>query len=183
VTRLIFLGAPGVGKGTQAKALSLSHNIPHISTGDILRTAVEQETQLGVKAQSYMDRGELVPDQLLYDLVHERLKQPDAVGNGWFLDGFPRTVPQAEFLDKLVAEINQPYSRVVNITVPDEVLVQRLLLRGRKDDNETVIRNRLRVYYEQTAPLVDYYRAQNKLVEVDGDKTETEVRDQLVNFV
>lgn len=179
MTRLIFLGAPGAGKGTQAKILSSEYYIPHISTGDILRTAVQQQTALGVKAQSYMDRGELVPDQLLYDLIRERLTQPDTVEQGWILDGFPRTLPQAEFLDGLVAEVNQPYEYVVYITVPDEALVQRLLGRGRKDDNEVVIRNRLRVYYEQTAPLTDYYSKLGKLVDIQGDKSEEEVTAQL----
>jgi adenylate kinase len=183
VARLIFLGAPGAGKGTQAAILSKQKGMPHISTGEILRNAVSQQTNLGAKAQAYMDRGELVPDLLLYDLVRERLQEPDAINHGWILDGFPRTVPQAEFLDALVVEMNQPYQSVVNIAVPDEVLLQRLLLRGRKDDTEEVIRNRLRVYYEQTAPLVNYYQQLNRLVEVDGNQTEVEVMQQLLRLI
>jgi adenylate kinase len=179
VTRLILLGAPGAGKGTQANILSLEYGIPHISTGDILRTSVQQQTALGVKARSYMDRGELVPDQLIYDLVRERLTQTDAIEHGWILDGFPRTVPQAEFLDALGVEISQPYQYVADIAVPDEELVRRLLGRGRQDDNEVVIRNRLRVYYEQTAPLTDYYAKLGKLVKITGNKTEEEVTAQL----
>ncbi len=182
MSRLIFLGAPGAGKGTQAAILSKQQRIPHISTGDILRSAVSQQTTLGVKAQAYMDQGELVPDLLLYDLVRERLQEPDATNQGWILDGFPRTVPQAEFLDALVVEMNQPYQSVVNLVVPDEVLVKRLLLRGRKDDTEEVIRNRLRVYYEQTAPLVHYYQRLNRLVEVDGNQTEAEVTQELIRL-
>lgn len=127
-------------------------------------------TELGQKAQDYMDRGELVPDALILDLVRDRLTQPDAEV-GWLLDGFPRNVEQAKFLDALLAEIGQSCDCVVNLEVPDEVLVARLLGRGRKDDNEDVIRTRLAVYRDQTAPLIDFYRDRQQLVSVDGNQS------------
>jgi adenylate kinase len=169
VPRLIFLGAPGAGKGTQAKTLADSWGIPHVSTGDILRAAVANQTSLGIKAKAYMDRGDLVPDSLVVDLIRDRLAQPDATG-GWILDGFPRNVPQAEFLDQLLTEIGQPCQHVVNLDVPDDVLTERMLSRGRADDTEEVIRNRLKVYRDQTAPLIDFYAHRQLLVPVDGDQ-------------
>jgi adenylate kinase len=167
---LIFLGPPGAGKGTQAAILAEACNIPHISTGDILRSAVTQKTKLGLEAKSYMDQGELVPDQLMLNLVRDRLIQTDAA-SGWILDGFPRTVAQASFLDHLlIDEINQSYNCVVNLDVSDEILTARLLSRGRADDTEETVRHRLHVYREQTAPLVNYYRDRQKLVVIDGDQ-------------
>lgn len=182
MARLIFLGAPGAGKGTQAKVLADVCHIPHVSTGDILREAVTQQTPLGVKAQSYMDKGELVPDQLVIDLMRERMSQPDAQ-NGWILDGFPRTVTQADFLDDLLTEINQPYSYAVNLDVPDEVLVTRLLGRGRKDDTEEIIRRRLQVYREQTAPLIDFYQNRQKLVLINGNVPPDDVTAELKKLI
>jgi adenylate kinase len=167
--RLIFLGPPGAGKGTQAQALAIAHSIPHISTGDILRNAVANQTELGKKAQAFMDAGELVPDQLMLDLVRDRLTQSDTA-SGWLLDGFPRTVAQATFLDELLQDIHQNCDRVINFDVPDEKLVQRLLGRGRADDNEAVIRNRLEVYRKQTAPLIDFYQGRQQLATIDGDQ-------------
>ncbi|NEP17232.1 MAG: adenylate kinase [Leptolyngbya sp. SIO4C1] len=169
MTRLIFLGAPGAGKGTQAQRLSAESQVPHISTGDILRTAVAKQTDLGKKAAHYMNAGELVPDDLILDLIRERLGQADAT-NGWILDGFPRNVSQANFLDGLLEEIQQPCDFVLNLDVPDEVLVTRLLSRGRQDDTEAVIRNRLAVYREQTEPLIDFYRGRQQLVSVNGNQ-------------
>ncbi|BAU10847.1 adenylate kinase [Leptolyngbya sp. NIES-3755] len=174
MARLIFVGPPGAGKGTQSKVLADSHHIPHISTGDILRESVAAQTPLGVKAQGYMDRGELVPDQLVIDLIRERLGKSDA-RSGWILDGFPRNVAQAEFLDVLLDELHQGCDRVINFDVPDEVLVTRMLSRGRKDDNEDTIRRRLEVYREQTAPLINYYESREKLVTIDGDQSMEEV--------
>lgn len=169
MTRLIFLGPPGAGKGTQAYALAQAQQIPHISTGDILRAAVALKTELGQKAQGYMDKGELVPDHLILELVRDRLGYDD-IKAGWILDGFPRTVAQATFLDDLLDDMQQSCDWVINFDVPDEVLVARLLGRGRKDDTEDVIRNRLAVYREQTAPLIDFYQQRNKLVSVDGNQ-------------
>lgn len=169
MARLIFLGPPGAGKGTQAEQLAKACDIPHISTGEILRSAVAHQTDLGIKAQSYMDKGELVPDALILDLVRDRLTQSD-IHSGWILDGFPRNVTQAEFLDKLLDELDQTCDCVVNLDVPDEVLIARLLSRGRKDDNEGVIRNRLVVYRAQTAPLIDFYRDRQALVSVNGNQ-------------
>ncbi|MCU0524585.1 MAG: adenylate kinase [Elainella sp. Prado103] len=182
MARLIFLGAPGAGKGTQAQVLAQAHGIPHISTGDILRQAVAEKTELGRKAQAYMDQGELVPDQLILDLVQERLNQSDAV-SGWILDGFPRTVAQATFLDNLLHKMNQSCDYVVNFEVPDEVLVARLLGRGRKDDTESVICNRLEIYHEQTAPLINFYQARQQLVSIDGKQSIEQVNQQLAHLV
>jgi adenylate kinase len=175
--QLIFMGPPGAGKGTQAQLLAALWKIPHISTGDILRACVVAKTPLGLKAKAYMDAGELVPDELLMDIVQERMNEPDARA-GWILDGFPRTVAQAAFFDKLLCEVGSEGSksgkdcalRAVNLDVPDNVLVTRLLSRGRQDDNEETIRRRLQVYREQTEPLIEFYSAREQLVAVDGDR-------------
>lgn len=181
--RLIFLGPPGAGKGTQAKRLADSYEIPHISTGDLLRAAVVQQNELGIKAKGYMDRGELVPDSLILDMVRDRLTKLDATAAGWILDGFPRNVAQAEFLDKLLSEINQESDIVLNLEVPDEELVIRLLGRGRADDTEDTIRRRLEVYREQTAPVIGYYRHSDRLVSVNGNLSIEEVTAQLQRVV
>jgi adenylate kinase len=178
VTRLIFLGPPGAGKGTQAQILAQHLNIPHISTGDILRQAMKEQTPLGVKAQSYVNSGELVPDQLVQDLVEERLEQADAQ-SGWILDGFPRKVTQAAFLEELLAKTGQGGERVVNLDAPDDVVVTRLLSRGRKDDTEEVIRRRLEIYRNDTAPLIDYYSDRQKLLTINGDQSQEEVTHEL----
>jgi adenylate kinase len=175
--QLIFMGPPGAGKGTQAQLLASLWKIPHISTGDILRACVVAKTALGLKAKAYMDAGELVPDELLMDIVQERMNEPDA-NAGWILDGFPRTVTQAMFFDKLICDVGTGGStsgkdcalRAVNLDVPDNVLVARLLSRGRQDDNEETIRRRLQVYREQTEPLIAFYSAREQLVAVDGDR-------------
>jgi adenylate kinase len=180
--RLIFLGPPGAGKGTQAKALADHWQIPHISTGDILRQALQEQTPLGIKAQSFMNRGELVPDQVVQGLVEERLAKPDCT-SGWILDGFPRTVKQAEFLENLLEKIQQQGERVVNLDVPDEVVVGRLLERGRKDDGETVIRRRLEVYRSETEPLIKHYGSKDRLVVVNGNLSQEEVTSALKNAV
>ncbi|HEY9696514.1 MAG TPA: adenylate kinase [Trichocoleus sp.] len=182
MVRLIFLGPPGAGKGTQAQALAACFGIPHISTGDILRAAVSQKTELGQKAQAYMDKGELVPDQLILEMVRERLHQDD-VEPGWILDGFPRTTAQAVFLDQLLQEIHQSYNYVINFDVPDEVLIARLLQRGRQDDNEQVIRHRLDVYREQTTPLIDFYQKRNQLLSVHGDRHVEAVTTEIQHLV
>ncbi|MBD1853160.1 adenylate kinase [Leptolyngbya sp. FACHB-711] len=183
MARLIFLGPPGAGKGTQAQVLAKHFGIPHISTGDILRSAVARQTELGQKAQSYMDQGELVPDQLIIDMVRERLHEDD-VTPGWILDGFPRTVTQANSLDQLLQEIHQSYDYVVNFDVPDVILIDRLLNRGRKDDTEEVVKHRLDVYRKQTAPLIDFYQNRSQLISVNGDQSVEDVTahlEQLIN--
>lgn len=179
---MIFLGPPGAGKGTQAQVLAQAQGIPHISTGDILRDAVARQTELGQKAQSYMDKGELVPDHLILELVRDRLSQDD-IKDGWILDGFPRTVVQATFLDQLLSEIHQSCNLVINFDVPDEILVSRLLNRGRKDDSEEVVRHRLQVYREQTSPLINFYSDRSQLVSVDGNRPVDEVSEYLRNLV
>lgn len=167
--RLIFLGPPGAGKGTQASLLSEKMNVPHISTGDILRAAVSQGTTLGQQAQSYMDKGDLVPDELILEMIEERLAQKDCENSqGWILDGFPRNLSQAEFLSQLLEKINQVQDYAVNFKVEENKLISRLIKRGRKDDNEETIKNRLVVYEQQTAPVTDFYRQRGELFEVDG---------------
>lgn len=189
----IFLGPPGAGKGTQAQKICKEFGIPQISTGDILRKAIADGTPIGLKAKEYMDNGQLVPDSIVIEIAKERLKAKDCK-NGYVLDGFPRTVAQAEALDT-IADINF----VINIDVKDEVIINRLggrrvcpkcgavyhidWLNGskvckncstelvqRKDDSESTIKERLRVYAEQTAPLIDYYEKSGKIVSVDGAK-------------
>ena len=166
--RVVFLGPPGAGKGTQAVRIAEKYNVPHISTGDILRAAVKEGTELGKLAKSYMDRGELVPDEVIIGIIRERLSQPDVRERGFILDGFPRTLKQAEALDQMLAELNMPLDRVIYLNVDDEEIVKRLLARGRADDTEEVIRNRLKVYREQTAPLIDYYSEKCLLAEIYG---------------
>ncbi len=180
--RLIFLGPPGAGKGTQAQTLAQHWRIPHISTGDILRQAMRDRSPLGIEAQGYMDRGELVPDQLVLDIIAERLSQPDTE-SGWILDGFPRNVSQAGFLAELLQKLEQNGVRVINLEVPDEVLVSRLLDRGRQDDTEQVIRRRLEVYREQTLPLIDFYRDRQQLMSVNGNQPLEKVTFELQNLL
>lgn len=182
MTRVIFLGPPGAGKGTQAQLLCKNCEVPHISTGDILRAAVNAKTELGQKAESYMSAGELVPDELILGLIRERLGQEDAQ-KGWLLDGFPRNVEQAEFLNKLLDEIGQTCEVVINLEVPDDELVTRLLARGRKDDQEDVIRNRLEVYHQQTKPLIDLYTQKEQLVTVNGNQPMETVSGKLSEIV
>jgi len=169
--RVVFLGPPGSGKGTQAKLLGERLGVPAISTGEILRTAVRDKTALGQKAQAIMERGDLVSDDLIVDLIRERISRPDARG-GFILDGFPRTIAQAEALEKLLAEKSDSVSAAVNFRVPDEELNRRMLGRaadeGRADDRPETIRERLRVYREKTEPLIDFYRRRELVADVDG---------------
>lgn len=176
--RLIFLGPPGAGKGTQAQIISENYQIPHVSTGDILRAAVAQETPLGKQAKGYMNRGELVPDELILNLIQDRLSYEDTA-KGWILDGFPRNVNQAAFLEELLAKLDQNADCVLNLEVPDEILVSRLLERKRKDDNESTIRRRLEVYHQDTVPVIDFYQQRKTLKIVDGNQTMEEVSGQL----
>lgn len=181
-TRLIFLGPPGAGKGTQAEVLAKDYSIPHISTGEILRQAIREQTDLGKQAQEFVDAGDLVPDSLILDLIRERLQQNDAA-SGWILDGFPRNVAQAKFLSTLLSELNQNCDVVLNLEVADNVLVERLLGRGRKDDNEATISRRLDVYRELTAPVIKFYQGNNSLKSVDGDRPMEEVTAALKNCI
>lgn len=180
--RLIFLGPPGAGKGTQAQIISENHKIPHVSTGDILRTAVAERTPLGLQAKDFMNRGELVPDALILDLIQDRLSYEDTV-NGWILDGFPRNVNQAAFLEKLLADLGQDADCVLNLEVPDEVLVARLLERKRKDDNEITIRRRLEVYHQDTVPVIDFYQQRETLKTIDGNRSMEEVTQKLSEVI
>jgi len=169
--RLLLLGPPGAGKGTQAGRLVDELQIPQISTGDMLRAAVAAGTPVGVEAQGYMDAGKLVPDEVVIGVAKERLGKPDAQ-QGFILDGFPRTVAQAEALDVMLPSLGCELERCVALTVNEDELVERLLKRaeieGRADDNEESIRTRMAEYREKTAPLVDYYRSKEILVEVNG---------------
>jgi adenylate kinase len=171
VTRLLLIGTPGAGKGTQAQRLSETFDIPAISTGDIFRLNVKNETELGKQAKAFMDRGEYVPDSLTNELVRDRLSHADAT-DGFLLDGYPRTADQVEELDDILAEKNQQLDAVVMLSADVDEVVRRLLNRaieqGRADDTEEVIRHRLDVYEEQTAPLISVYAARDLVITVDG---------------
>jgi adenylate kinase len=163
--RLVLLGPPGAGKGTQAVLLSEKLGVPHISTGDLFRANIGEKTPLGLEAKKYLDAGDLVPSELTVDMVRSRLAEPDAV-NGFLLDGFPRSVGQAEALVDILSDLNAQLDAVLSFVVDEDVVVDRMLARGREDDKEDVIRNRLKVYRDETAPLLDYYS--DKLVTVDA---------------
>ena len=163
--RLLFLGPPGAGKGTQAAQLAASHGLLHLSTGDLLRAEVAAGSALGQEASAVMARGELVSDQLVLAIVRSRLLGHQG---GWLLDGFPRNLAQAEALDQLLGELEQRIELVVLMQLDDELLLQRLLGRGRQDDTEAVIRHRLEVYRQQTAPLIAHYRQQQLLQSVEA---------------
>lgn len=183
---LILMGAPGAGKGTQAKILQEKLGIPQVSTGDLFRHNLKNQTELGKLAQSYMDRGDLVPDEVTIAMVRDRLSQPDAA-NGAILDGFPRNPAQAAALDELLAEMEGKISVVPYIKVDQEELIQRLLKRavieGRADDTEDAIRNRMRIYYEQTAPLLAYYKEKGLLVEINGQQDVEAVQQDLAKVI
>ncbi|MBC8646431.1 MAG: adenylate kinase [Thermoanaerobaculia bacterium] len=180
--RVILLGPPGSGKGTQAKLLSQRLGVPAISTGEMLRAAVSEGTPLGRQARAIMERGELVSDGVMTELVRERIQRPDASG-GFILDGFPRTIQQAEFLAGIVGNA-APVAAVINFFVPEDVLEARLLGRsrveGRSDDRAETARERIRVYREKTSPLVGYYRQRGLLTEVDGVGTIPEIAARVV---
>lgn len=169
--RLVLLGAPGSGKGTQAARLREHFRVPHISTGELLRAAVAAGTELGRQAQAVMDAGSLVSDEIVLGMLEERLREEDA-RNGFILDGYPRNLAQATALDALLGRLGQPMDVAVQLDVDNERIVQRLASRaaeeGRADDSPEAVRNRLRVYADQTAPVIDYYRSQGKLVCVFG---------------
>jgi adenylate kinase len=183
---IVLVGPPGAGKGTQAKLLQEALGLPQVSTGDLFRFNLKNETELGKLAQAYMDRGELVPDEVTVAMVKDRLSQADCA-NGAILDGFPRTLAQAEALDELLAELNGRITIVPSIEVPQDVLVDRLLkrarLEGRADDNEETIRTRMRVYENQTRPLLDYYGRKGLVAAVDGQQSIEEVQQDLIEVV
>ena len=191
---IVLLGAPGAGKGTQAAKLVEEFATPHISTGDILRAAVKNQTELGKKAKGYMDAGDLVPDSLIIDLMDERLREPDCE-KGFILDGFPRTTAQAVALDDMLVRLERPLDAALLVDADPEVIIKRLTERRcckecgyigtaadatcpkcggemyqRDDDNETTVRNRLDVYAKSTSPLIDYYKGKGLLKSVDGDR-------------
>ena len=203
--KIIMLGAPGAGKGTQAKKIAAKYEIPHISTGDIFRANIKEGTELGKKAKTYMDAGDLVPDELVCDLVVDRIQQDDCT-KGFILDGFPRTIPQAEALTNALNAIEQKMEYALNIDVPDENIIHRMAGRRacvgcgatyhvefnptkkegicdvcgeelilRDDDKPETVKNRLNVYHEQTKPLIEYYNKENITHTIDGTQTMDEV--------
>jgi len=179
---VILLGPPGVGKGTQAVRCAASLAVPQISTGDMFRAARGQDSELGLQVKDIMDRGSLVPDDVVIAVVADRLKQDDAQA-GFILDGFPRTLVQAEALDEMLAALGAPLERCVALTVDEQAVVQRMLKRagveGRADDNEETIRERMQVYRAQTQPLLDFYEKSGKLVEVDGMGEVAEISERI----
>ena len=211
--KIIMLGAPGAGKGTQAKKIAAKYAIPHISTGDIFRANIKNNTELGQKAKTYMDKGELVPDELVVDLIMDRFKEADCA-NGYVLDGFPRTIPQAEALDKALSANGESVDYAINVEVPDENIINRMSGRRacvgcgatyhiqfnptkvegicdacgeklilRDDDKPETVKNRLSVYHEQTQPLIDYYSKKGVLAEVDGTQAMDDVFNAIVNVL
>jgi adenylate kinase len=176
--RLILFGPPGAGKGTQAKKITDKYRTAHISTGDMLRAAVKNGTELGGSAKSYMDKGELVPDSVVIGIIKDRVAEKDAQ-NGFMLDGFPRTLPQAEALSEMLTSEGKSIDAVISIEVGDEEIVKRILERqkieGRQDDTESVVRNRLNVYRNRTEPIKSYYDDEGVLFEVEGMGTVDEV--------
>ena len=211
--KIILLGAPGAGKGTQAEEICKHLSIPQISTGNIIRAALKNGTEMGKKAQAYMDAGKLVPDEVVIGIIEERLQEDDCK-NGYVLDGFPRTIPQAEALDKALSEMGQKVDYAINVEVPDENIVKRMSGRRacvdcgatyhivyaptkvenicdkcggslilRDDDKPETVKNRLSVYHEQTQPLIDFYAKKNVLAEVDGTKDMEEVFEDIVKIL
>ncbi|MFZ2177076.1 MAG: adenylate kinase [Rhodococcus sp. (in: high G+C Gram-positive bacteria)] len=173
--RLVLLGPPGAGKGTQAAILSEKLGVPHISTGDLFRANIGQSTPLGLEAKKYLDAGDLVPSEITNNMVKARVAEPDAA-NGFLLDGFPRTVDQAQALEAILADLSTKLDAVLSFVVNEDIVVERMLARGRADDKEDVIRNRLRVYREETAPLLDYYKDQLLTVDALGEVDEVNAR-------
>lgn len=165
--RLIFLGPPGAGKGTQSERLVRHLRVPHLSTGDMLRAAIAGRTSLGILADEYMSAGQLVPDAMILDLVAKRLEEPDCA-TGALFDGFPRTLVQAQAFDEYLRERDHPLDAVLELRVPDEIVLERLGGRGRNDDRPAVIAERLRAYWAQTRPLTEYYSQRGLLEAIDG---------------
>lgn len=174
--RLVLVGPPGAGKGTQAVRLAERLDVPHISTGDLFRANLAERTSLGVEAERYIDAGDLVPDEVTVAMVHERLKDGDAA-KGFILDGFPRNLSQAHSLGEILVERGEALDAVVELQIAEDVLVERLLSRGRTDDTEDVIRRRRRVYRDKTAPLLSHYADQ--LVTVDAVGSVEQITDRV----
>ncbi len=208
--KIIMLGAPGAGKGTQAKMIADKYSVPHVSTGDIFRANIKNGTELGMEAKKYMDQGLLVPDELTVKILLDRVAQDDCK-NGYVLDGFPRTIPQAEVLDKALAELGETIDYAINVDVPDENIINRMSGRRaclacgatyhmehvppkqegicdrcgkelvlRDDDKPETVKNRLEIYHEQTQPLIDFYTEKGVLKTVDGTVPMKEVFDAIV---
>lgn len=184
--RIVLLGAPGSGKGTQAKLLVERLSVPHISTGVLLRNAAKKGTELGLKAKSVIDRGELVPDEIMSDIIEERLGRAD-VANGFILDGYPRNLAQAKSLDTMLTRLGKPADEVIHIDVDPAQIIKRLAKRateeGRVDDAEKTVRNRMRVYAEQTAPVADYYANRGLLTRVLGDGHKEEILQRILSVL
>jgi len=172
--RIVFIGPPGAGKGTQAQRIVAQYRLAHLSTGDMLRAARDAQTEVGRQAEVYMSQGQLVPDDVIIAIIEERLRRDDC-REGYLLDGFPRTITQAVALDRMLAGKGTPLDIVLELRVPEEELFQRLAGRGRADDKPEVIRQRLKAYREQTEPLLDYYNQANLLKSVDGVGTIEEI--------
>lgn len=211
--KIIMLGAPGAGKGTQAKRIAAKYQIPHISTGDIFRANIKGGTELGMKAKTFMDKGMLVPDEITIGMLMDRIKEADCA-NGYVLDGFPRTIPQAESLTKALAAMGEAVDYAINVDVPDENIINRMSGRRaclgcgatyhvafnppeqegicdtcgqnlvlRDDDKPETVKKRLDVYHDQTQPLIDYYKAAGVLAEVDGTQNMEDVFQGIVNIL
>lgn len=211
--KIIMLGAPGAGKGTQAKKIASKYGIPHISTGDIFRANIKNGTELGTKAKVFMDQGLLVPDELVVDLIMDRFQEADCQ-NGYVLDGFPRTIPQAKALDDALAKNNDAMEYAIDVDVPDENIINRMSGRRacvgcggtyhlvtippktegicdtcggelilREDDKPETVQNRLKVYHDQTQPLIDYYQGKGILKTVDGTKSPEAVLEDIISII
>lgn len=184
--RIVLLGAPGSGKGTQAALLHKRLGVPHISTGELLRAAVRNRTPLGLQAEEILDKGELVPDEVMLDLIEERLSEPD-VEAGFLLDGYPRNLAQAEALDGLLERLGQPVTEAIQIDIDPKKIIARIAKRaaeeGRSDDSEEVFRNRMRVYEEHTAPVTEYYAERGILTRILGDGSIEDVHRLLLSVL
>ncbi|NIV15476.1 MAG: adenylate kinase [Aliifodinibius sp.] len=168
--QLIILGGPGAGKGTQSDKINETYAIPHISTGDILREEVAKETKIGKQVEDVMERGELVADSIVLNLVEQRLRQPDTK-SGFILDGFPRTIPQAKGLENILDKQGREDVKVILLEVSDEEMMNRLLDRGREDDTRKVIQNRIETYHQQTEQVIDYYQKRGNLIRINGEQS------------
>ena len=174
--RLLFLGPPGAGKGTQASLISETNDYLHLSTGELLRNEVDKMTTLGIKIKDIINSGKLVNDELVLEIVKQNLVLSK---QGWILDGYPRNISQADSLTKVLHELNQPLEKVFYLSLDEEILVKRLINRGRTDDNEKIIRTRLEIYKESTQPLIEYYKNLNILEYIDGDRDLKTISDDI----